>query len=95
MNGTHISAQPKPPWANSRGGCLILVCLEGIAERSSRGPEGVGTEFRVMPFGRVEGGGGFGDGARHWRAKGPNVMFVPSSILIVGERRINRDFVSR
>jgi hypothetical protein len=47
------------------------VGLDGRAERSSRGPEGVGMNVRVMPLGNGVGRGGLGVGARHWRAKGP------------------------
>ena len=64
-----MEAQPKPPWAKKRGG--LVVGEEGSARRSSRGPSRVATLRRVMPAGRGGGDGGLGEGARHWRAKGP------------------------
>jgi hypothetical protein len=80
--GTHISAQPKPPWAKKRGGWSGFACFEGMAERSSRGPEAVRMELLVMPSGSCEDAGGLGDGARHWRTKGPNGMSVYSKVLV-------------
>jgi hypothetical protein len=74
---SQTDAQPKPPWAKNRGG-LVDMEVEGAAKSSSRGPEGVRTYVRSMPSGSGFPRGGFGDGARHCRAKGPNgiVMMV-------------------
>lgn len=66
MYKSHISAQPKPPWAKKIGGsCEDEKGLSGMAERSSRGPEGVSIEERIMPAGKGEPFGGLGEGARH------------------------------
>lgn len=48
---SQTEAQPKPPWAKKRGG-FEGSGVEGRAERSSRGPEGVGIVWREMFVGR-------------------------------------------
>lgn len=48
----------------------------GSAVSSSRGPDGVCIDERVMPSGREVGEEGFGVGRCHWSAKGPKAMVI-------------------
>jgi hypothetical protein len=50
--------------------------VDGTADRSSSGPEGVLTYDLVMPDGSGVPVGGLVEGARHWSAKGPKGMVV-------------------
>lgn len=75
MYESHTEAQPKPPCAKKRGG-LLGFGLEGMAESSSSGPEGVLMYDLFIPGGRGVPAGGLGFGACHWRAKGPKGMML-------------------
>ena len=52
MYSSHTAALLKPPWTKKNG--AFLVGVEGTADSSSRGPEAVSMDVRVILVGRWE-----------------------------------------
>ena len=55
MYSSYTAALPKPLWRKKSG--VFFIGVEGIADSSSRGPEAVGMNVRVILVERWEGVG--------------------------------------